>query len=113
MNAGAGVTSLAVLHDWYAALAEFRTEAQDALTALALSLQRADDWLGEQQQYWQRQIRACEDEVSPGEGGVADAGRFPTRSADSPTARCRRRTCAWPRPGWKSPRIGWRRCGAG
>ncbi len=64
MNAGAGVTSLAVLHDWYAALAEFRAEAQDALTALALSLQRAEAWLGEQQQYWQRQIRACEDEVT-------------------------------------------------
>jgi hypothetical protein len=64
MNAGASVTSLAVLHDWYAALAEFRTEAQDALTALSLSLQRADAWLGEQQQFWQRQIRVCEEEVT-------------------------------------------------
>jgi hypothetical protein len=64
MNAGAGVTSLAALHDWYAALAEFRTEAQDALTALSLSLQRAEAWLNEQQQFWQRQIRACEEEVT-------------------------------------------------
>ena len=64
MNAGAGVTSLAVLHDWYAALAEFRTEAQDALTALSLALQRAKAWLGEQQQVWQRQIRACEEEIT-------------------------------------------------
>jgi hypothetical protein len=64
MNGGAGVTSFAVLHDWYAALAEFRTEAQDALTELSLSLQRAVPWLGEQQQYWQRQIRACEEAVT-------------------------------------------------
>jgi len=64
MNAGAEITSFAVLHDWYAALAAFRTEAQDALTMLALSLQRAADWLGEQQQYWQRQIRICEEEVT-------------------------------------------------
>jgi hypothetical protein len=63
MNAGADVGSLAVLHDWYAALAAFRTEAQGALTSLALSLQRADQWLGEQQQFWRRRIRACEDEV--------------------------------------------------
>jgi hypothetical protein len=64
MNAGAGVTSLAALHDWYAALTEFRTEAQDALTALSLALQRSESWLGEQQQFWQRQIRAREDEVT-------------------------------------------------
>jgi hypothetical protein len=64
MNAGAGVTSLAVLHDWYAALAEFRAEAQDALTTLSLSLQRAEAWLGEQQRHWQRQIRVSEDEVT-------------------------------------------------
>lgn len=63
MNTGAGVTSLDALNEWYAALAEFRTDAQNALTALALALQRADDWLGEQQQYWQRQIRVCEEAV--------------------------------------------------
>lgn len=64
MNAGAGVTSLAVLREWYAALAEFGTDAQNALTSVALSLQRAGDWLGEQQQHWRRQIRECEDEVT-------------------------------------------------
>jgi hypothetical protein len=64
MNAGAGVTSFAVLHDWYAALAEFRAKAQDALTELSLSLQRATPWLEEQQLYWQRQIRACEEAVT-------------------------------------------------
>jgi hypothetical protein len=64
MNTGAGVTSLVVLHDWYAALAEFRTQAQDALTALSLSLRRAAAWLGEQQENWQREIRACEEDVA-------------------------------------------------
>jgi hypothetical protein len=64
MNPGAGVTSLAALTEWYAALAEFGTEAQNALVSLALSLQRAHDWLGEQQQHWKRQIRECEDDVT-------------------------------------------------
>ena len=64
MNAGADVGSLAALHDWYAALAEFRTEAQGALTSLALSLQRAEHWLGEQAQFWRRRIRACEEDVT-------------------------------------------------
>src|SRR5579872_1669808 len=63
MNTGAGVTSLAVLHDWYAALTEFRTEATDALSTLSLALQRTAGWLDDQQQYWHRQIRKCEEEV--------------------------------------------------
>jgi hypothetical protein len=63
MNPGADVTSLPVLHDWYAAVAEFRTEAQTALTALDLSLRRSRDWMDEQQQHWRRQIRVCEEEV--------------------------------------------------
>lgn len=64
MNAGAGVTSLSALTEWYSALAEFGTEAQNALVSLALSLQRAADWLDEQQQHWRHQIRMCEDEVT-------------------------------------------------
>ncbi len=64
MNAGAGVTSVAVLHDWYASLTEFRSEAQDALTSLALALQHAEAWLEEQQKHWYRQIRVREEAVS-------------------------------------------------
>jgi hypothetical protein len=64
MSAGAGVTSFEVLHDWYAAVAEFRTEAQNALIDLSLSLQRAAAWLGERENYWHRQIRVCEEEVT-------------------------------------------------
>jgi hypothetical protein len=64
MNSGADVKSLAVLHDWYAAVVEFRAEAQDSLSALAMSLQRAAAWLTEQQGYWQREIRAREEDVA-------------------------------------------------
>jgi hypothetical protein len=64
MNPGAGVTSVEALHEWYAALASFREEAGDALTSMALTLQRAADWLDDQQQYWQREIRACEEELT-------------------------------------------------
>ena len=64
MNPGAGVTSLEALHDWYAALATFRSEADNALTSMALTLQRAAAWLDQQEQYWQREIRIWEEEVS-------------------------------------------------
>jgi hypothetical protein len=64
MNPGAGVTSLAALNEWYGSLASFRVEAQNALTSLALSLQRAEGWLNEQHQYWHRQIRVCEEKVA-------------------------------------------------
>jgi hypothetical protein len=64
MNPGAGVTSLEALHDWYAALAAFRSEAGNALTSLTMSLQHAVDWLDDQRQYWQRQIRECDEEVT-------------------------------------------------
>ena len=37
MSAGAGVTSFEVLHDWYAAVAGFRTEAQNARAARSKS----------------------------------------------------------------------------
>ena len=64
MNAGAGVTSLPVLHDWYAALTGFRSEAQDALTSLSLALRHSEAWLEEQQQDWRRQIRLREQAVT-------------------------------------------------
>jgi len=63
MNPGAGVTSIDVLNDWYAALVLFRTDAQNALTSAVMSLQQAEVWLDEQQHFWQRQIRKYYDEV--------------------------------------------------
>jgi hypothetical protein len=71
MNAGAGVNSLAVLHDWVASLTTFRSEAQEALTSLALALQRAEDWLEEQQRHWHRQIRIREDAVTQAKADLA------------------------------------------
>jgi hypothetical protein len=64
MTPGAGVRSLDALKDWYAALALFRNEAQNAQTSLALALQRAADFLGEQQVVWQRRIRKAEEDVT-------------------------------------------------
>jgi hypothetical protein len=63
MNEGAGVHSLAALRDWYAALALFKSEAQNALTSVALTLQHAANWLVEQQHQWRREQRRAEDAV--------------------------------------------------
>jgi hypothetical protein len=64
MNAGAGLTSLEALNDWYAALAQFKAEAHNALTSVALALQRANDWLLEKQAQWKREIHRAEDAVA-------------------------------------------------
>jgi hypothetical protein len=76
MNPGAGVTSLAALHDWYASLAAFRTEAGDALATLAVSLRQAADWLDEQQDHWRRQIRACEEDVTQAKAELRQRRQF-------------------------------------
>jgi hypothetical protein len=83
MNAGAGVTSFDVLHDWYAALAAFRTEADHALTELSLSLQRAAAWLGEQEQYWRREIRVREEDVTQAKAELANR-QWPDGSGHKP-----------------------------
>src|SRR5205085_11470279 len=64
MQTPARVTSLDLLRDFRAALAGFRVEGQDALTAVELELRRASDWLAERRQFWQRQVRALQDEVT-------------------------------------------------
>lgn len=71
MNAGAGVTSFAVLSDWVASLSGFRSEAQDALTSLSLALQHAEAWLEEQQTHWRRQIRVREEAVTQAKADLA------------------------------------------
>src|SRR5687768_6653398 len=60
----ARVTSLDLLRDFRAALAGFRAQAQDALTANDLDVRRATDWLAERRQFWQRQVRELRDEVT-------------------------------------------------
>jgi hypothetical protein len=64
MHPPARVTSLDLLRDFRAALAGFRAEGQDALASVALELRRAFDWLAERRQFWQRQVRECQDEVT-------------------------------------------------
>jgi hypothetical protein len=83
MNAGAGVTSFDVLHDWYAALATFRTEADHALTEVTLALQRAGPWLGEQEQHWRREIRVCEEDVTQAKAELANR-QWPDGAGNKP-----------------------------
>lgn len=64
MNTGADVRSLEALQDWYSALVEFRSDGQNAMTALGMALQNAHHWLDEQHDYWQRGIRRAEEHVS-------------------------------------------------
>jgi uncharacterized protein (DUF58 family) len=59
----AHVQSLAALAEFKAALAQFRTEAQDALSSLRMDTRRAQDWLCERQSFWTRMVRECHDEV--------------------------------------------------
>jgi hypothetical protein len=63
MSPGADVQDLEVLKDWFAALTQFRTDVLNGVTSVSLALQRAGEWLLEQQQLWRRQIRQAEDEV--------------------------------------------------
>jgi hypothetical protein len=64
MNEGAGIHALDALKDWYAALVQFRSEAGNALGSLTMALQRASDWLGEQQQHWRGELRRAEENVT-------------------------------------------------
>jgi hypothetical protein len=64
MQPPARVTSLDLLRDFRVSLSEFKADGQDALTAIAMDLRRACDWLTEQRQFWTRTIRECQDEVT-------------------------------------------------
>jgi hypothetical protein len=58
------VTSIDLIRDFRAAVATFKADGQDALTANALDIRRAFDWLTERRQFWAHTIRDCEDEVT-------------------------------------------------
>ncbi len=64
MHPPARVTSLDLLRDFHAALATFKADGQDALTAVAIDIRRAFDWLAERKQFWTRAVRDCQDEVT-------------------------------------------------
>jgi hypothetical protein len=83
MNGSASVNSLAVLHDWYAALCVFRTEAMESLASISLEIQRADTWLDDQSRSWQQAARDAEEDVVRCKAELANrrqvnfAGRIP------------------------------------
>jgi hypothetical protein len=71
MRPPARVTSLDLIRDFRAALALFKADGQDALTAVALDVRRAFDWLMERRQFWVRAVRECQDEVTHAKADLA------------------------------------------
>ncbi|MFO0807395.1 MAG: hypothetical protein U0746_02095 [Gemmataceae bacterium] len=63
MQPPARVTSFDMLRDFRASLATFREDGMDAITAAALEIQRAFDWLSERRKMWQKAVRDRQDEV--------------------------------------------------
>lgn len=63
MIQAADVRSIEEVRDLYAQICKFRKDAEDGLAAVDLTVRRALDYLVEKQQFWQRAIRTCEDEV--------------------------------------------------
>jgi hypothetical protein len=71
MRPPARVTSLDLIRDFRAALATFKADGQDALTANALDVRRAFDWLTDRRQFWVRAVRECQDEVTHAKADLA------------------------------------------
>jgi hypothetical protein len=71
MNPSAHVTSVAALADFRAALATFAHEAKDALGAVETEIRRTADWLDDQLQHWQAEVRRREDDVFQGKQELA------------------------------------------
>ena len=67
----AHVSSLDALQDFYAGLGQFRADGLDAITALALDVRRAFDWLAEQKKSWDRAVRESEDAVTEAKAALA------------------------------------------
>ena len=63
MTPGAEVNSIAVLADWHAALCNYRTEATESLSSVAMTIQHADEWLEEKLNFWQKEKRDADQEV--------------------------------------------------
>jgi ribosomal protein L29 len=83
MNPAANVRAVEALKDWHAALAEFRTEAQDALAAVELEIRRAFDWIADTQRHWKQTVRDAEEEVVQAKAELANR-RFPDFSGRMP-----------------------------
>ena len=62
MNA-ADVKSIEALQELHAAVTKFRTEAQDAIGQVDLTVRRGHDYLSDQLKFWQAAIRTSEEDV--------------------------------------------------
>lgn len=62
MNA-ADVKSIEALQDLHAAVSKFKTDAQEAITQVDLTVRRAHDYLADQLKFWHAAIRTSEEEV--------------------------------------------------
>src|SRR5579862_7139919 len=76
MSDKARVTALDALTDFRTALSIFKQDAQDALGAVELEIQRAQDWLDNQRAHWRREMTACEDEVTQAKAELARRKMF-------------------------------------
>ncbi|MFN4258894.1 MAG: hypothetical protein ACK4RK_06320 [Gemmataceae bacterium] len=64
MSESAQVRSIAALHELHVALNLFNEEATEALAAIEQETRRMNDWLHDQHQYWQVQIRKAQNAVA-------------------------------------------------
>lgn len=83
MNGQANVNAIDVLQDWHAALCVYRTEALEALASINLEIQRAEFWLDERLQFWQREARDADEDVIRCKAELANR-RFPDFSGRIP-----------------------------
>jgi len=83
MSQAADVRDLDVLREWLAQLTTFREDAGEALSGLRIEFGRAVEWVREQQQLWQRELRKLEDAVVLAKNELA-AKRFPDFSGRMP-----------------------------
>lgn len=72
----ADVRDLEVLREWLAALATYRGDANESLTALRVEINRGIEWVNEQYHLWQRSIRKFDDAVVQAKADLA-AKKFP------------------------------------
>jgi hypothetical protein len=64
MSESARVHSIDAIKDFREALCTFRVDAQAALCSADTEIRRVVDWLAAQLQYWQRQVREWQEEVT-------------------------------------------------
>ncbi len=79
----ADVHDLEALREWLAALATYRADANEALTALRVDINRGVEWVNEQYHLWQRSIRKFDDAVVQAKADLS-AKKFPDMNGRMP-----------------------------